>query len=57
MEVYIWIIAVVFGIIFSNQRRSRSEEAVFWLVYILIRGHRRWVVIGKNPNKLENRRG
>lgn len=45
-----------FGMIFSSQIRSSRRDAVFWLMVRLCRGVERWVIVGKNPNILENLR-
>lgn len=32
MDIFIWVSEIVFGRIFSNQIKSRREDADFWLI-------------------------
>lgn len=43
-----------FGNTFSNQIKSSSIVADFWLIIRLVRGFKRCIVSGKYPNIVEN---
>lgn len=50
---FIWMLAIVFGIAFSVHVMSRVEVAVLRLNNKLVYGINRCIVVGKNPSRLE----
>lgn len=52
-DMFIWRLAIVFGIAFSVHVMSRVEVAVLRLNNKLAYGTNRCIVVGKNPSRLE----